>query len=717
MMFAVGESSTVVSATRVSWMLGVLVGLALGSPTAIAGPVEFSADAYSTNFDTQITRARGNVRVVKDSQVLTANDVELRGLTGQVEARGGFDFREGTLHIRGSSAVLDLNTGVGVFEDAVLRAEGRVFVEAKKLERKSATRFEAEQGKVSTCMDCPQAWSVVGTKLSVEVEGYAQIHHALFQVKNLPVAYFPVFVFPVKTERQSGFLIPQYNYSKALGHSVSQSYFWAISKDKDFTGTLGWYSDAGTRAASEFRWDWSNRSRVYLTASYLRNDRLKDVADDRFGFSVEAVRQINSFWTARVDGEAASDALYTTHFPSDFKGSRLSHLQSEPSVSWQSANLFSMASATFYRDNIPRGQILSGSVGPLHRFPLVEFSVPSRSLFFGGPLFSLQSNVLHQSRRGSAVDPTTGWVREGTRYSQEAVVRWPFHATGVLLYEPSAKFRADAYRFDAQSGVANSAGRFRWALDQTVSADVWRVYRSQVGDLRALRHSITPKLRWSYAPEEKRSTHPFFRNDGSPKFDLYDPFSDASKVTFGSLAEEQRLGKHHLLTPGIETRLVGRFGDTQRRYEEFFGAGVYRDWDLYQKKVGRWNIKAFAAVAGFKASSEIAYDSVEKVADVRNDVSYTKPTFSVAAFQVIRPDAEAVGARAELSKVGPFLFRLGGTYDQLAQRASEQFYEVAYNSPSKCWYLSLGVTRTALEEDFNIAPVFRLSFSEAALSR
>lgn len=78
--------------------------------------------------------------------------------------------------------------------------------------------------------------------------------NVLLKIYDKPVLYFPKFFHPDPTvERQSGFLQPQLNSSNMLGTSFQIPYFYAFSKDKDFTFTPNIFDSNIYMLQSEFR--------------------------------------------------------------------------------------------------------------------------------------------------------------------------------------------------------------------------------------------------------------------------------------------------------------------------------------------------------------------------------------------------------------------------------------------------------------------------------
>ena len=98
-------------------------------------------------------------------------------------------------------------------------------------------------------------WTIQADKIEYDKnKKIIKYDHALLKVYNTPIFYFPKFFHPGPTiKRQSGFLAPGLSNSNTLGSSLKIPYFWAPSKNKDFTFTPSIYSKNIYRFQNEYR--------------------------------------------------------------------------------------------------------------------------------------------------------------------------------------------------------------------------------------------------------------------------------------------------------------------------------------------------------------------------------------------------------------------------------------------------------------------------------
>jgi len=71
----------------------------------------------------------------------------------------------------------------------------------------------------------------------------------------VPILYLPVIYYPInKEDRATGFLLPMYTASTLKGNTISNAFFWAISRSQDATFNYDWFSKTGHGFGTEYRY-------------------------------------------------------------------------------------------------------------------------------------------------------------------------------------------------------------------------------------------------------------------------------------------------------------------------------------------------------------------------------------------------------------------------------------------------------------------------------
>lgn len=728
--------------------------LLLASVGARAAPFTFGGDSYRMDFESKKTFLSGHARVEYQDQIMQADSVVIDDEKHAVRAEGNVHVQKGDLTVKSEAADIDLLTGFGTFYNGVLKMGVSLYVEGKEIESYAKDRYRVVRGKVSRCQDCPQSWSVTGAHMDIEIEGFVEVHHALIQVKDVPIAYLPAYILPIKTKRQSGFLFPRYQKLRDLGSGLSIPYFRVLSDNADTTFDYLYTVNptyGGHRLGNEVRYLHSDRTMIDSYQSILANGQRR-----RGGFAVFEKTQLSPHWAQRLRSEWASDSLYSYHFENDFPSTRLPSLETEASLSWQSRNLFAYGSVRLPQDNLPRNsaflhpqasQLQNGvyviedkedgklvgvrnytpSEGALYALPELVFVAPSFHLF--GPVRAeVENRYLSLRRSGPLTDPETGWIREGDRFTSIVRLAAPQNVWSYFYWKPVLELRGDVYRFPGDADP--NASRARYFLDQTFGTTFSRVWATERDELKALKHTLEPYVRWTYADHDLTSGHRFFRQTFgpadarvyAPQFDLFDPVTNAPPSTtgvFGTANEEQRLRAHHLLTLAAFTRVIGRYGEgPNRRYETHFEGNVGQDFDLYARddmgrpSLGPFRLEAAGYYGGARLHSSflVNWRATENRFNYGNDASYFWRRYRVGIVKSFDNGSDYYGANGGIGNLGPWSFSAEYLIQHpknALQSLTQQKYQVDYSgSDSLCWWFNVSFGKpygaTQFTQDFNI---------------
>lgn len=167
--------------------------------------------------------------------------------TEQIRAEGSVVLMRGNEVFKGSRLELDPKTETASVFDVEGNLGADYFFTGAALHKLDDERFtildaqftacEAANGEVSD-------WSFRARKVDVNANGYARTRGISFRVRNAPVLYLPYMLWPVKSSRVSGFLLPKPGFSTRRGPSLGIGYFWAINRSYDATFHVDLYAGA-----------------------------------------------------------------------------------------------------------------------------------------------------------------------------------------------------------------------------------------------------------------------------------------------------------------------------------------------------------------------------------------------------------------------------------------------------------------------------------------
>lgn len=210
---------------------------------------------------------RGHVEVTYQNMKITADEASYNDTSGEVEARGNVTFTDSQSHLEADEAHYNVLSGIGWFTNAhgyvqakvrprprMLATENPFYVRARRVERRDASTYVIEGGRVSSC-DCEETgWSISARRARVKVDDKVVTRDSVFRMLRVPVFYSPVFINSIaQNPRQTGFLLPYVGNSSQKGFIVGGGFFWAINRSADLLMGLENYSVRGVARNGRLR--------------------------------------------------------------------------------------------------------------------------------------------------------------------------------------------------------------------------------------------------------------------------------------------------------------------------------------------------------------------------------------------------------------------------------------------------------------------------------
>ena len=115
----------------------------------------------------------------------------------------------------------------------------------------------------------------------------------------------------------------------------------------------------------------------------------------------------------------------------------------------------------------------------------------------------------------------------------------------------------------------------------------------------------------------------------------------------------------------------------------------------------------------FNLSAELSYQDESKQFEFLSDATFKYKYFKIGSTQAFGEDAKTYQFRLDINPINFIGLRSSFTYkdDLEISELIEQSYGITYNSPSKCWLLSLDFSRSADRGDA-LSPLVRLTYKE-----
>ena len=204
-------------------------------------------------------------------QKFFADDLQLNVTTGELIAIGNVVFSTPTARISADRVTFNTKTKLGTFENAAGIAalgergernrsmfgtlEPDVYFFGQQIEKIGPDKYRITKGSFTTCVQPAPRWQIVSGKATINLDDYAMLTNAVIEVKHVPVFYLPIMYYPIqKDDRATGFLLPSYGNSLAMGSAISNAFFWAINRSMDATFFHDWMFSRGQGIGTEYRY-------------------------------------------------------------------------------------------------------------------------------------------------------------------------------------------------------------------------------------------------------------------------------------------------------------------------------------------------------------------------------------------------------------------------------------------------------------------------------
>jgi len=503
---------------------------------------EITADKMSYDYEKGLYTAEGNVLISQEGQTLTAQHGVYNEHTGIVHLSGHVRLTANGDVVSGDTAILDLNNYLGrITNGRIFLSENNYHITGSSMVRTGPNTYEVTDSTVTTCDGENPAWSITGSNIKVTIEGYATAKNAAFRIKGFPVFYLPYAVYPVKTQRQTGFLVPRVGHSNRIGAEIEIPFFWAVSDQVDVTFYERFMTKRGFMQGTELRYAAKNDSRGTFLFDVLR-DRIKfkdlDDPDDarlspfdrtnstRYWFRSRADQSLLPGIEARIDTDFVSDQDYIKEFQSRLLGfdarPELAEygrpVEEVRSPTRRSAlrlsadgHEYSLQGLAEYHQR-PENPAFDDTAQPLAgiNFTLLPMKVPHTPLFL-----NLSTDYGYIWRE---------YGIRGHRLSFEPRISYPMFLGRYLEFEPSLGYEHNTQWIDEDHLGSGTRTRNAYHARARVSTVLEKVFDIRWREFTGLKHKIRPSITYDFRSHRDQD---LFR----PWFEPMDETGDLNHIT------------------------------------------------------------------------------------------------------------------------------------------------------------------------------------------
>ena len=455
-----------------------------------------------------------------DQTQLVADEMEVFQKESRVIARGHVVYSSPENRIYADRLEFNTQTKLGTFYVAYGTAhlgeradrsmfgtqEPYAYFYGDEIHKTGAKTYKIVRGGFTTCVQPTPRWEVTSGSLTVEMDDHALLRHSLFKVKGVPLFYLPIFYYPIQEDdRATGFLMPLYGNSTYRGQTISNAFFWAISRSQDLTLMHDWFTRTGHGYGAEYRYVASPQSSGNITY-YRLNEHSAEITRDGATVTTPAGQNYNLRADVRQSLPANTRLIGSIDYFSSvttqqlyqqdiFQSTLASRTWSLASTSnWSGFNLLAAYQdfEYFYGENLS----VVTSVKPRLSFSRGATRLGNAPVYVAGS--TDYSNLIRQTRSGETVNDASM-----DRVDAMGSVRVPFPTFPFLSLTSSLTWRGTRYGRSAAPDNPNVLvdlpllrRYYEFAAD-LVGPSVVRIWhRPNSGMARKVKHLIEPRFEW-----------------------------------------------------------------------------------------------------------------------------------------------------------------------------------------------------------------------------
>ena len=498
------------------------------SPTLDAVYVE--ADTGSINRQ-GLSELEGDVIIQRNQQRLNANNASYNSKNKRVKADGNVLLSTDTNAFSSDSIDYDLINERGVINNAKYQVKGsHTNGRSSRIEQKSRDELALENATYTTCPAPDPSWHIASSNINInQATQVGTAQDVTLRVGNVPILYLPWISFPLenpftgKTQRKTGFLLPEVGVSDQSGYEITIPYYINLAPNYDATIYVTPLSERGLRVKTIGRF-LTHKSRGELDYSFIPSDNaLNDEWRDYFKLTYQ--RNMGHRRNLTIKAEGVSDNEYLDDLSDSLSISSTSALERTIRYDVGSENWDLSLTALDY-------QVLDANAQPYAKLPELIFNYQSPHQYNG---LDLTLNAEATYFEGSA-NPTGMRLDVGMKATKR-------YGNDAWYFKPSLSYQATQYSLqDNSTGNSISRGLPTFTLDSGLFFERDLNYQ--------LKQTLEPRLFYTYTPYKDQSDIPIFdsaRTDFSTSNQLFeanrftgkDRIADANQLTLSLTSRVQ----------------------------------------------------------------------------------------------------------------------------------------------------------------------------------
>ena len=495
------------------------------------GPVNIEAEKLTYDKETQTYEAHGQAEVSQGDLFLKADHARLNMATNELAAWGNVLLREGEDVVECERLEVNIETRLGRIYQARLYLKDQNFhVTGREAEKLGENHYRIFDGSLTTCDAKRPPWTFTVKEIEVKemaLGGWGTAKGPVFYFEDIPVLYFPWGAFPVRQERQSGFLMPSWGYSSTYGVKFENGFYWAFAKNMDATLYLDYLGDRGFKEGLQYNYAFTQDTKGQANFYFIDD---QEAHEDRYAFFIQHEQKLPYDFYLKADINRVSDHQYFQ----DFRSEGLP--ETAQMAEMDAVSLSLLRSVVFAGKNWDQFSFLvdnevfddftqRDNQKTIQTLPQISFYAHPQSLFNTPFFYNITSSY------------TDFWRERGVESNRGDLfptISYPVRLLDVLKFESDVGLRETFYRnYNDHTGTFEGwKSRETLEANAQMSADFYRVYDaetfSRISDLLKVSkwmNIIEPTISYQYSPPVNQADLPIY--------DAVDRIPYTNQITYG----------------------------------------------------------------------------------------------------------------------------------------------------------------------------------------
>jgi lipopolysaccharide assembly outer membrane protein LptD (OstA) len=444
----------------------------------------------------------------------------LQTIIDTVLVKGKPVFSEGDEEIIGEQMTYNLKSGKGrVTEGTTKFLDGYYWGGALKKETPEV--LYAGPGSFTTCDKKDPHYQFHCQEMKLMVNNKVVAKPMVLYFGEVPAGIIPFGVFPAKSGRQSGIIIPSYGESNSQGRFLRHlGYYWATNDYCDLSGSLDYYERSGFLMSARGRYNWRYHLSGTLDGSYT-SQHFENQIKKRWEIKAGHDQQIDPYTRLRIDANIISDGSYYRDYSFNLNEQLSQVLRSDATLSRNfpdgknsiSLNLHheqNLANEEITQD-IPR---ISYRHGQSAFFPQRKKEVGDTTevvpYWYNNIYYSFSSEAVHHRVLDQTISQGDTALIQNRRMAARHTLTMnsPQKILKYFSLSPSLNVTEswfDEYRDYSVNPNGEKVSGFRarhtFSSSLGLSSKVYGYWVNPLPGVEAIRHTATPSISFTYTPD------------------------------------------------------------------------------------------------------------------------------------------------------------------------------------------------------------------------